>query len=386
MPPTLLSDPHHPESFEGERILVEVEGVNGLVLWQVYRDALLWAAAPAAERRKLFRRGTPRLRGELLRAASLDALLLASLRQMAVALRHEVVLAPAAAENALAVAGWAERAGFRSTAVAYARLAAALRPSAPEIALNVGTVAQRLARPMVAETWFHRTVALSRRAHEWATYAAATLGLAELAVAAGRFEEAARQYLGARRVARRIGVHEVSTVATRGLLRLALVAGDSGRAAALARSALRRRGSGTGGAVHIDVAELHLRLGRYRSARRSLHLLAGAAAGIDDRVRIATMLVRACGGLDDRRELQNAWLIATALIDALGDADDSARKMLDLAYASAEVLEEAHADECARRALERARRAGNMALVQDCNAFLARPRFFTHGRERHDAA
>jgi hypothetical protein len=109
--------------------------------------------------------------------------------------------------------------------------------------------------------------------------------------------------------------------------------------------------------------------------------------GLDERVRIATMLVRACGGKNDRRELQNAWFTAATLIDALGETDAAARKLLELAYASAEVLEELHADECARRALERARRLGNMTLVQDCNAFLARPRFFIGVRgQREDAA
>ena len=43
VPPALLRNPSSPETFEGEGILAEYPAEAGLLLWQCYRDVLLWA-------------------------------------------------------------------------------------------------------------------------------------------------------------------------------------------------------------------------------------------------------------------------------------------------------------------------------------------------------
>jgi tetratricopeptide (TPR) repeat protein len=376
VPPALLRNPSAPETLEGERILDEHPGDAGLLLWQCYRDVRLWAGSPPEVRSALFRPIEQETRGELAaKALRLDPEVLRAVRALQAGVRRcgddgSMVQA------ALAVATASERAGAAATALAYAQLAAAAAPTTAAPALSAGRLALRLGHASVAETWLRRALALARRSADWAAYGGAVTSLGRLREGAGRLREARGEYRMALRVARRRGLYETHGRAVSGLLRIALREGDQPAAERYARSALRSHGleHPDRGGVLLDVAEAELRRGRHARAARLLREALAALGDPDDQLRGVTLLVRAAGGAGDRATVEEAWHRALGLINSRGATADAARRLLALARAGAEVQEDAQADVAARRALGWVTRLGEMALMDECTAFLARTR------------
>jgi tetratricopeptide (TPR) repeat protein len=374
VPPALLRNPSAPETLEGERILAEHPGASGLLLWQCYRDARLWADTPPKLRPELFPRTDSCRWRETMEAARLDPETLGAVQTLHAALRgsgDDGSTVPAA----LRIAAAAERAGAAATTVAYTQLAAAAAPAAAAPALAVGRVVARVGHSVMAETWLRRTVALARRSGAWGCYGEALIELGRLKERDGRLREARAEYRMAFRLARRRGLHEIHARAMSGLLRIALAEEDPA-AERYARSALRSHGQGhpDRGAVLLDAAEVELRRGGHLRAAELLREAFPSRTDPVDQVRALTMLVRAAGGAGDRAAVQEAWHQATGLIDAFASGAAGARLLLALARAGAEVLEDVHADVAASRALHWATRAGDAALVDECSAFLARTR------------
>jgi hypothetical protein len=127
--------------------------------------------------------------------------------------------------------------------------------------------------------------------------------------------------------------------------------------------------------VLLDVAEVELRRSGHARAVMLLREALPLRTDTQDQVRALTMLVRAASGAGDRGAVEEAWHRALALIDAFGACADGVRLLLALARAGAEAMEEAHADVAAHRALAWSERLGNAALLDECKALLARPRF-----------
>ena len=374
IPPALLGDPGSPDTLEGERILADYAGDAGLVLWQAYRDARLWADTPRGERDRLFHKDSAERWNERARAAGLAPAMLDAVESLAAALRRERGAAAAASSAALAISGAAADEGCVATSIAYAQLACALDPSAPAAALAAGRTAARFGRTAVAETWLRRALALGRRARDWGTYAGALVALGELHDAAGLRGEARTEYRRAVLISRRHQLRETRGAAFHALLRMALRDEDFGGAELLARNALRcyGRDNPAAAAVLLDSAELELRRGNHPSAARLMRSVSPAGRPLADQVRVALLQVRAEGGAGNADEMQEAWYRASGLAAALGETEEAGRLLLELARATAEVLEESHADLAAKRALACATRAGAAALASECTAFLSR--------------
>src|SRR5213082_1448112 len=86
--PARLRNPGSPESLEGERLLAEQPGAAGLLLWQCYRDVLLWAGTPPELRAGLFRRADSEQQRELVKTAALDPETLRAVRTLQRAVRR----------------------------------------------------------------------------------------------------------------------------------------------------------------------------------------------------------------------------------------------------------------------------------------------------------
>lgn len=380
VPPALLRNPRSPETLEGESILAEFRGDSGFVLWQCYRDVLLWASTPPEVRTGLFRgRESNTAREDAFEPSPGSGLDMETLR----ALRRLVRGARGRGDDgsmvvaAMAVANGMERLGAAATAIAYAQLSAAIDPADAEAALAVGRLALRLDQTPVAETWLRRTIALARRSRDWVTYAVARAGVASLCERQTRWVDARQEYLKVMRVARRHALPKAMGKAVSGLLRVAVRQDDQEAAERYADLALRsfRRDDPARASVLLDVAEVELRRGAHERAAFLLRKALPKLTDADREVRALTQLVRALGASGERCGLEDAWHRAMEVIDdAYGCSGEAVRLLLTLARAGAEVLQEPHADRAAQRALLHAKRIGNGELIADCDTFLARRR------------
>lgn len=186
--------------FEGLELLNEIPTPLGLILWQRYRDVLVRTQAPTTNRRRLFDpRGLRLLVGDteaevpLALVDPIDAL-------------HRMVRGGAGdvVGACSAVASWAYEEGLLATAAAYARLAAVVDPSDPELAFTAGRATRDEGHYTLAEFWFQRTISLARRATDEEAKAAGYLGWGVLEeqrgrrrVARSRFQTALRTATGA---------------------------------------------------------------------------------------------------------------------------------------------------------------------------------------------
>jgi len=374
VPPGLLHDPAAPETLEGERILAEYPDDRGVLLWQSYRDGLLWAGTRPEKRRGLFQGESAEHWRKLLGTARLDATMLRALQALHAGLRAGRDAGAAVARAALSLALGAVRDEAGATAIAFAQLASILEPAAAAPAVTVGGIALGFGRTAVAETWLRRAIGLARRGRDWAAYGRALIALAGLRERTGQPAAAQVELRKALRLARRRSLPETRTRALHGLLRIAIRDGDYAAAEQYARGA--RRGYGHEhpelGSLELDVAELALRLGDRARAAVLLRKALPSRESAGDQVRGLIMLVRAAA---DRPEVEEAWHHAAELIaDTYGSSPDAARLLLELARASAEIHEERHADMAAARALACATQLGCAALAEEVSAFLARPR------------
>jgi tetratricopeptide (TPR) repeat protein len=372
-----MRNPSAPESLEGERILAEYPNETGLLLWLCYRDVRLWVGTPPELRRELFDRAGSQQQRELMEGARLEAETLRAVRTLQEALISMSRDDGSMASAALSIAAAADRTPATGTAMAYTQLAAAAAPTAAGPALAVGRLASRLGHTAMADTWLRRALGLARRSGEWATYGGALTELGWIRERLGRLREAHTEYRKALRLARRFALSGTHGRALSGLLRVELRGTDQPAAERYARSALRFHGREhpDRGSVLLDVAEVELRRSNHARAAALLREALQQRSDTQDQVRALTMLIRAAGGAGDRAVVEEAWHRALGLIEAFGPCADGVRLLLALARAGAEVMEEAHADAAAHRALAWSARLGHAALLDECKAFLARPRF-----------
>lgn len=383
IPPALVADAQALNGLDAGGILDEHSAESALALWQMYRDGVLWAVTPREHRRRLFRYGVRREWYAAIERAGLPIRVRIGLRLVAETLvKNDPRVAGSAARAALVVARFYEKEQATSTALAYALLAAFLSPAGPRPALVVSEIAQRGGRDALAETWFRRVIGLARRERDWDPFGRALIGLGRASERRSALASASDYYRHAIRLGKRKGLTAVRAEATHALLRLALQSGETERIRAVAGAvtwAASHHGDPDATArAHLDLAEAQTALGKDRMALRTLQkalsipLLSG-----EDRVRAATLLVVAHAGLGNQTLLEDALLTAVGVIESLGLTEEGAARMLDLARATASALEDRYADRCAHRAREIALRVNAPQLVEDCDAFLRRPRLGT---------
>lgn len=206
MPPGIR---HGGETLEGSAILDEVEGGEGLLLWQLLRDVTLWSTAgDVAARDALFSSEAAGGRRRALAELSADSALLRILSPLAALLENPggaAVRPVGVAANA--ISRWAEENDLAATALYYAQAAALADKESPAAALRVAMLARTRGALAHAESWYRRTIGLARQAEDWDAYAEAYLGMGALYAERDRAGSAEELYRRSLRAARRHSLH-----------------------------------------------------------------------------------------------------------------------------------------------------------------------------------
>lgn len=323
VPPALM---HGAEQLEGGEILVEMEGAQAFVMFQLARDITLWGSADpderrpdpeatgvevhSAERASFFTADAyPRLI-EQLEAAGFDAAVDAPLRDAAEVLRApgEVTRAQLTAA-CLAVSEWADERELLGTALAFAQAGAIASPRDPAMGYRVGLLARRRAEYPRAESWFRRVIGLGRQAKDWESYAQAFRGLANLYIQRGSYQPARRFLIRCLRAARRHGLRELQAKTYHDLFAIAVQTDQFGEANDLARLAFRAYGPRHPrlAVLASDIGLLWLLRGEFAAALDVLRAAHPHIAHPCERLLSWGNIARAAGGAGDRATYDQAW-------------------------------------------------------------------------------
>ncbi|HEX6910415.1 MAG TPA: hypothetical protein VF142_08470 [Longimicrobium sp.] len=264
---------------DGNRILGEVPGELGLLLWGTARDVALWGGSPAGERGNLFADGSGDERLAGLVATEVPVAISASVDTI-----HGMLTLGGRADASvlciccLEVAAWAHGGGFPETAIAFAQAGAVAAPEFGEAALHTGIYALRAGQVARAGTWLRRAVGVSRRERNRPAYASALVELGALYEGGGRVDQAERFFRLGYTAGKRYAARNARMRAAHGLFRLARARGDAASAAQFALAAQRvyEPDAGGGPALLLDLARFWIDEGQPDRARSALRRLAPA--------------------------------------------------------------------------------------------------------------
>jgi tetratricopeptide (TPR) repeat protein len=362
VPPALT---HGGESLEGAPVLDEVQGPLGLLLWETYRDVVLWSGTPPEERDGLFATGAHAARMRALDGAGADPALDRGLRAAAA-----VVADPAGAQEAdilaacRSVSDWAEQRGLLATAVTLATSAALASPTHAGAAFRVGQIARRKGENARAETWFRRAIGLGRQAKDWASYAEAFMGLGNLYKQRGNYPTARRFHIRGLRAARRHALRDIQARALHDLFTIAVETSPPAEAQELARLAFRAYGPRHPKlpALAHDVAYFWMGQGRFEPALDVFRAVLPHLVDPGERLLAAGNLGRAAGAMNDRATFEEAWEQVWGS-DEREKLPSAAQSLLELAHGASSLRDWPRAEKAAEAARELAQKRGQGQVV-----------------------
>ncbi len=337
VPTALTRDPD--EQLEGDRILNELRGELGILVWRIARDVVLWAETPQAHRAGLFSPEAPARRSRRLLDLDLPERLAAAAdtlaSQLAVPEKADQAVLTWACRQA---ARWAADHGASGTAIYYAQAGALCSPEDAVPALETGRLALAAGQISRSESWLRRTVALARRGHQWEAYARACLALGDLYHGAERSSRARSWYRRAYGAARRAGCREVGALAAHGVFRLAVARGDAAEAAGFAALAERACAPGQPGTARIllQVARYQIDSGRAHCAQHPINrvLRIVDSLGEEEQLCAWSLAARAfAAGGQNAGRASRAWERAHLLISSAAP-ETAIRSSIDLACAA----------------------------------------------------
>jgi hypothetical protein len=366
VPPALT---HGGESLEGAPVLDEVQGPLGLLLWETYRDVVLWAGTLPEEREGLFAAGAHAARVRELDAAGADPALERGLRGAAA-----VVADPMGAQEAdvmgacRAAADWAEQRGLMGTAVTLATAAALASPTHAAAAFRVGQIARRKGENNRAETWFRRAIGLGRQAKDWASYAEAFLGLGNLYKLRGNYPAARRFHIRGLRAARRHALRDIQARSLHDLFTIAVETSPAAEAQELARLAFRAYGPRHPKlpALAHDVAYFWMGQGRFAPALDVFRAVLPHFTDASERMLCAGNMGRAAGAVGDRPAFEEAWeQVWTS--DEWEKLPSAGQALLELAHGASSLRDWTRAEKAAEagRDLAQKRSQGQVVILSD---------------------
>ncbi|MBD0320332.1 MAG: tetratricopeptide repeat protein [Gemmatimonadetes bacterium] len=386
VPPALM---HGAEQLEGGEILVEMEGAQAFVMFQLARDITLWGSADpderrpdpeaagaevhSAERANFFTPDAyPRLI-EQLEAAGFDAAVDAPLCAAAEVLRApgEVTRAQLTAA-CLAVSEWADERELLGTALAFAQAGAIASPRDPAMGYRVGLLARRRAEYPRAESWFRRVIGLGRQAKDWESYANAFRGLANLYIQRGSYPAARRFLIRCLRAARRHGLRELQAKTYHDLFAIAVQTDQFGEANDLARLAFRAYGPRHPRlpVLASDIGLLWLLRGEFAAA---LDVLRAAHPHIShpcERLLSWGNIARAAGGAGDRATYDEAWDEIWSYAGDWHNRENAPWALMDAARGATTLGDWARAERAATTAREIAVRRKEAHVLAEADSVL----------------
>lgn len=256
-------------AFEGARILDEIGGELGALLFQRVRDVILWAQTPPELRDGLFvesRRGSGARRRD---AGGPGSEIAAELQVL-----DELVARPGRADServANACAGiyhWALDRVFYGSAAQFAAAGAHVLPHDPMFAVYAGRAERARSAYDVATLWFQRAIALARASGKMAPYTVALLSWAKQENNRGNKQRARSLLLAAWRYAKRNNLANLGAEARHDLLALSIDEEDWIEAEAHAAAAYKLYGPRSRNifALAHDWALVWLKQGYFSSA------------------------------------------------------------------------------------------------------------------------
>lgn len=348
IPPPLI---HGPETLEGGSILQELGDEVGVILWQAFRDVMLWATTEPGLRGQAFAAGS----GSVAASAIVDD------PRLADALRTigDLVAAPDEARDdeivdaCRAISDWAEKRDKLHTALSFAQNAALIDPTDPEAAFHVASLAGRLNDHARAEGWFRRAVGIARQDRDWRLYSRAFSGLGNLYIRRGNLPAARRLHTRALRGARRGGMRREQAYALHDLFVVAVELGNAAEAERLARQALVASGT-RNDRIHAlahDVAYFWMDQGNFGRALAVFQAILPLIPLPVERTFVLANVVRAAGGVGDADTAYAAAAEVEAMLaeSALGRA--TARALLEVSRGLLSLGEYDRAESLGRRAL-----------------------------------
>lgn len=369
-PPALLSAG---EPFDGFNVLGEWRDPQALLLWEALRDTILWASTPAPQRPALFSRKALERRFRELRSTDLAPDLVGSLQILSDVLRPDSGVTNEKLASALSViAAWAEAHDFPKTAISFAQGAALVLPRNPAYAYTVGLYSRRNAEYDRAETWFRRTRVLSWRAGDQQSYALSWIGLGNVFLHRGNYEEAKAAHLRALRVARRRGFWHIKAMALHDLFTIAVDQHQITDAERFAQQAARAYSVASPQFVALahDVATFWMNQGFYHRALVVFQAVSKLLTRTDERLVALSSLGRAAAGVGDIKLFTDAWVAVHLSLNRNPTTDRACVALLMLAYGSVALEDWTRAELAARHALELSSKRGECEVAARAQALL----------------
>jgi tetratricopeptide (TPR) repeat protein len=361
------------ESLEGMDILREVGGDAGILLWQSYRNVMLWATAEPAERGRMFSAEAGRKRLADVVASELPAELsdpLATVGRMLGAPGETP--GQAVADACAAIAIWAEVHGHSGAALAFTQAAALAAPNVARLPFDVGQIARRRHELARAETWFRHAIMIGRQVADWDSYSRSYLALGNMFLLRGNLPTAQRMHVKALRAARRKGLPHIQGYALHDLFVIATLTGRNEQAELYARSAFRAYGAHHEKvpALAHDIAYFWMNQGYFERALPVFQALQPHFSDLRDQMNALANTARAAGGAGMRDVFRKTWVEAMRLGREAAVVPVLAEAMVELATGAASLGEWDRAEQSAERALELAKQRGEHKVAARAEAIL----------------
>lgn len=352
VPPAIL---HGPETLEGTQVLDEVKGEIGLLLWQSLRDVTLWSSIDPPEKREALFAATAGERRRALLGHAEEAGVGEPMQLLARLVEDPAKAEPEEVMGACReVSEWAEAEGLLATALAFAQAAALASPRTGAAGLRVGKLARKKGEDARAETWFRRTIGLSRQGKDWASYAEAFIALGNLYVRRGSLPVARHLHIRGLRAARRHSLRELQAGALHDLFGIALELGEAREAEAHARAAFDAYGPEHPRVPMLahDVAYFWMTLGHFEPSLAVFQALLPEIRKPSARICVVGDIARAAGGAGERETFERAQAQLEELLREPESGEYAARALLELAHGAASLGEWSTAEQAARQAQE----------------------------------
>jgi tetratricopeptide (TPR) repeat protein len=375
MPPLVSMD----NCLEGAMILDDVPDERGVLLWQAFRNVMLWSRTPVKERGSLFSPGAKSRRHEAIVEAMNEQ---AEEREPLLTLAE--VLDPSSGIGGAALAGACsklrvivERDGYAGAALAFAIATATAAPASAARAYDVASLLRRRSDYSWADAWYRRTADLARRAADWKHYGLAFIGMGHIAAERGDWESAEGHFKRSLYSARRHGVWQVKWMALHNLFTVAVTNDDFPRATRLARETFNAYGPNHPrlAALAHDVAFFWMMRGQFSRALPVFEALVPQFTELADRLLALSNVVRAAGGAGDSRAFEKAWAsafhLATEITNTPAENALVLEAWVNVAYGAASLGEVKRGVAAATYARDIAARRGREPERQRAEAILA---------------
>jgi tetratricopeptide (TPR) repeat protein len=354
-------------------ILREVGGDAGILLWQSYRNVMLWASSEPEERGKMFSPEAGRKRLAELLEAQVPAQIVDSLVTVG-----RMIGSPGAghgeavAEACAAIGTWADREGAQATALAFRQAAALSAPMNAAFAYAVGKLARRRGEAPRAETWFRHAVMIGRQSGDWTSYSQAYISLGNMLRERGNLPAAQRMHVKALRAARRKGLRHVQGKALHELFIIATETGRNDQAEQYAKQAFKAYGPQHDllPTLAHDVAYFWMDQGDFARVIPVFEALLPHFATPPLRMTVLSHIARAAGGTGQRDLFRKSWVEVTRMAKDPDTITVQAGALLELGQGAASLGEWDRAEQAAQQALRVAKERGEAKYRMGAEALL----------------